>query len=106
MDAWKPSGLPFWMTSNAFFARAMARVVAGFLRDLVACGADALDAAAPLHIVELAAGSGQFAFTFLRSLHEFMAAVPGLRGLRVRYVMTDFAESNVIAWAHDRCAVR
>jgi SAM-dependent methyltransferase len=103
MDAWKPRGLPFWMTSNAFFARAMARVVAGFLRDLVAAGAAALDASAPVHVVELAAGSGQFAFAFLRALHELMPAIPGLRGLRVRYVMTDFAEGNVSAWrAHER----
>jgi hypothetical protein len=91
------------MTSNAFFARALARVVVGFLRDLVAPGAGALDAAAPVNIVELAAGSGQFAFAFLRSLHEHMEAVPGLRGLRVRYVMTDFAPGNVSAWrAHER----
>jgi len=102
--AWKPKGIPFWMTSNPYFARAMARVVLGFLRDLAAVrGAGAIDLSAPLNVVELAAGSGQFAFTFLRSLRELKDGVPGLDRLRVRYVMTDFAESNVSAWrAHER----
>lgn len=99
--AWKPRGIPFWMTSNPFFARAMARVVLGFLRDMAA--AAALDLRAPLDVLELAAGSGQFAFSFLRALRELKEAVPALAPLRVRYVMTDFADSNVSAWrAHER----
>jgi hypothetical protein len=89
------------MTSNPFFARAMARVVLGYLRDLTAAGG--FDASAPLNVVELAAGSGQFAFAFVRCLREIKAAVPALGGLRVRYVMTDFTEANVSAWrAHER----
>lgn len=95
-SAWKPKGIPFWMTSNRFFARAMARVVLGFLRDASAAGA--LDAGAPVDVLELAAGSGQFAFSFLRALRELKDAVPGLAPLRVRYVMTDLARSNVEAW--------
>jgi hypothetical protein len=103
-DAWKPKGVPFWMTSNAFFARAMARMVLAFLRDLVAgSGEDALHRAGPLNVLELAAGSGQFAFSFLRSLRKLKLGVPGLERVRVRYVMTDLAESNVDAWrSHER----
>lgn len=91
------------MSSNAYFARAMARVVLGFLRDLLAIGGGGIDTAAPLNVLELAAGSGQFAFAFLRALRDLKRAVPGLSGLRVRYVMTDLAGSNVDAWrAHER----
>ena len=99
--AWKPKGIPFWMTSNRHFARAMARVVLGFLRDAAAAGT--LDPEAPVNVLELAAGSGQFGFTFLSSLRELRQAVPGLASFRVRYVMTDLARSNVAAWrAHPR----
>jgi hypothetical protein len=94
--AWKPKGIPFWMTSNRHFARAMARVVLGFLRDAAAAGT--LDPAAPVNVLELAAGSGQFGFTFVSSLRELQHAVPGLEPFRVRYVMTDLAQSNVAAW--------
>ena len=102
-EAWKPKAVPFYITSNAFTARAYARTVAGFLRDLVA--AERVDRAAPVYLVELAAGSGQFACLFLRRLDELQAQVPGLAGLDLRYVMTDFAQSNVDAWeAHERLA--
>lgn len=92
------------MTSNAYFARAMARVVVAFLRDLLALsGEDALLEGGPLNVLELAAGSGQFAFSFLRSLHKLKRGVPGLERVRVRYVMSDLAERNVTAWrAHER----
>ena len=103
--AWKPKAVPFYITSNAFTARAYARTVAGFLRDLAAAGPGLFDPAAPVYIVELAAGSGQFACLFLRRLLELRDAIPALRGIDLRYVMTDFAPSSVDAWpAHERLA--
>lgn len=103
LQAWKPKAVPFYITSNSFTARAYARTVAGFLRDLVAHGR--IDRAAPVFLVELAAGSGQFAYLFVRRLLEIQQQVPALAGLDLRYVMTDFALSNVDAWeAHERLA--
>lgn len=103
LRAWRPKAVPFYITSNAFTARAYARTVIGFLRDLVAAGR--IDRGAPLYLVELAAGSGQFACLFLRRLTELQAEMPALAGLDLRYVMTDFAESNLAAWeAHARLA--
>jgi hypothetical protein len=105
LAAWKPKAVPFYITSNAFTARAYARTVAGFLRDLVAAGPPLFDPAAPVYVVELASGSGQFACLFLRRLLEIREAVPSLRALDIRYVMTDFARSSVDAWpAHERLA--
>src|SRR5262245_12392827 len=99
--AWTQREIPTWITSNAFFARAFAGVALGFLRDLAT--AAALDRAAPLNVVELASGSGQFAFLFLRRLLELRRALPALEGLKIRYVLTDFTESNVRAWqSHER----
>jgi tetratricopeptide (TPR) repeat protein len=101
LAAWKPKAVPFYITSNAFTARAYARTVAGFLCDLAASGR--VDPSVPVYLVELAAGSGQFAYLFLRRLAEIQEQVPALDGLDLRYVMTDFAESNVEAWqAHER----
>jgi tetratricopeptide (TPR) repeat protein len=103
LAAWKPKAVPFYITSNSFTARAYARTVIGFLRDLVAAGQ--VEADEPLYLVELAAGSGQFACLFLRRLLELKAETPALAGLRLRYVMTDFADSNLAAWAeHERLA--
>lgn len=103
LSAWKPKAVPFYITSNSFTARAYARTVTGFLRDLVAAGR--IDRSAPVYLVELAAGSGQFACLFLRRLAELRAQVPALAGLDLRYVMTDFAESNIGAWeGHERLA--
>lgn len=105
LAAWKPKAVPFYITSNAFTARAYARTVAGLLRDLAAAGPELFDRSAPVYLVELAAGSGQFACLFLRRLRELRDAIPALRGLDLRYVMTDFARTNVDAWpGHERLA--
>lgn len=103
LQAWKPKAVPFYITSNAFTARAYARTVTGFLRDLLAAGQ--IDRGAPVYLVELAAGSGQFACLFLRRLAELRSTIPALAGLDLRYVMTDFAESNIGTWeSHERLA--
>jgi tetratricopeptide (TPR) repeat protein len=101
LQAWKPKAVPFYITSNSFTARAYARTVTGYLRDLVTAGR--IDRSAPVYLVELAAGSGQFACLFLRRLGELARAIPSLAGLDLRYVMTDFAASNIDAWErHER----
>jgi hypothetical protein len=99
-QAWLGEKVPWFVTSNAFIAKAYARVVLGFLRDhLAGAGQGApLDSTSPLVIVELAAGSGHFAFLFLKKLAALMRALPSLAGLPLRYVMTDLAPSNLEAW--------
>lgn len=104
-QAWLVDQIPSYITSNAFIAKAYARVVLGFLRD--GAGAQTplgpLDPEAPLYVVELAAGSGQFAFLFLKKMLALRAELPALAALPFRYVMTDLVPSNVEAWrARDR----
>jgi hypothetical protein len=95
--AWKTGVVPYYPTSNPFFARCQARLAVAFLRDLAAAGA--LDLQQPVHLVELAAGAGQFAFHFVRRFAELQQKTPALQGLRLVYVMTDLADANLGSWA-------
>jgi hypothetical protein len=92
VDAWRTSTVPYHATNNAFLAGAYAEVILGFLRDCAAAGADPAE---PVHVVELGAGCGRFGFLLLRALEARLAREtrPGLPALR--YVMTDFAASNL-----------
>jgi len=99
--AWAPDAVPFYITSNAYIAAAYAGVVVGFLRDCVSALAPPLgpfDREAPAYVLELAAGSGQFAYLFLKKLLPALREVPALAGLRFRYVMSDLVPGNVEAW--------
>jgi hypothetical protein len=92
--AWKPNGVPFYITSNPHIARCYSRVFAGALRDLL----PVLQPGEPVYFVELAAGSGQFSYLHLKNLLRIKAALPELRDVPIRYVMTDFAQRNLDAW--------
>jgi hypothetical protein len=94
--AWTSGELPWYVTSNSFIARAYARMVVGWLRDLLATGG--IDRARPLYVLELAAGSGHFAFLFLKKLQAIREELPAVAAIDVRYVMTDLPEANVAAW--------
>lgn len=99
--AWAPDAVPFYITSNAYIAAAYARVVQGYLRDCVSAQAPPLgpfDREAPVYVLELAAGSGQFAYLFLKKLLPALREVPALAGVRFRYVMSDLVAGNVEAW--------
>ena len=73
--AWKPSGVPFYITSNPHIAQCYARVFSGALRDLVSV----IDPKEPVYIIELAAGSGQFSYLFLKSLLRMKAGAARAR---------------------------
>jgi hypothetical protein len=72
VEAWRQNIVPHYITSNPFIANAYAHLVFGFLRD---CQANALlpDPNQPLYIVELGAGSGRFAFRFLKQFQRLHA---------------------------------
>jgi hypothetical protein len=100
-EAWKPKGVPSYVTNNAFIARAYARLAVALMRDLARDGG--LDPAQPLHVIELGGGAGRFAYMFLRALEKERAALPALAALPVRYVLTDLVASNLErARAHER----
>lgn len=97
VSAWSEGHVPFYVTSNPFFADAYARAAAGFYRD--ACPEpDALaTAGGRLRVIEFGAGHGRFSYLFLTRLLELLAGSP-LRGLPLRYQMTDFSPATLAAW--------
>jgi hypothetical protein len=94
--AWSQGVVPEMITTNAVMGSAYARMVVAFLREWRAATSDPPDE--PVHIVELGAGSGRFAHHFLTKLTPRLAAVPELRGITVKHVMTDLPGGNVERW--------
>lgn len=94
--AWSRGRVPSYVTTNAFIARAAARVVGGFLDDAAAGRLGPVDEAAPLHVLELGAGSGRFAYGVLRGLEDRDASGRG-GGPAARYVISDFDPAPVQA---------
>jgi hypothetical protein len=100
-EAWKPKGVPSFVTNNAFIARAYARMAVALMRDLLRTGA--LDARQPMHVIELGGGAGRFAYLFLRALRQERSSLPELDAVPLRYVLTDLAEANLqSARGHER----
>lgn len=92
--AWSTGAVPHHITSSPFIADSYARVVFGFLRD---CHPAALDDTQPVNVVELGSGPGRFAYLFLKKFLGLLRD-SALKEVRVRYVMTDFAERNLEYW--------
>jgi tetratricopeptide (TPR) repeat protein len=92
--AWHSGAVPNYATCNAFIAQSYATVVMTYLRELARTGM--LVAGEPVYIVELASGVGAFAAYFLHKLGE-LKLESSLSDLDVRYVMTDFTQTNLQA---------
>jgi tetratricopeptide (TPR) repeat protein len=105
VNAWSDRIVPTHVTSNAFIAETYARVAARFIQDCLARpkgSAMAATADQPFYIVEMGSGSGYFGYLFLQKLIELddRLAFPLAR---VRYVLTDFTQSNVDFWRAHPC---
>ena len=85
-EAWRQGIVPHYITSSSFAARAYAQVVAGHQLDRALAGETA-----PLTIMELGGGSGQFTFHFLKHYGELIT--PLLPPLR--YLFTDVVQENL-----------
>ena len=99
VEAWNQGTVPHYMTSNPFIANAYGKVVFGFLRDWYSVNGDdsALDLSQPVYIIELGAGSGRFAYHFLKKFFAVFHHSP-LSAIPVKYVLTDFVERNLQFW--------
>src|SRR5262249_57066642 len=95
-QAWHSGAVPSYATCNAYIAQAYANVVIAYLRDAVAAGL--VDPAHPVHIVELAAGVGRFAYQVLKKVHALKVASP-LRALGGRDVRTDLTRAHRRPWS-------
>jgi Uncharacterized conserved protein len=90
LRAWNNDQVPQYITSNPMIATAYAEMIFGFLQDRS-------HEEGAVQIVELGAGAGRFAF---HVLHELCRLVDyaGIALPSFRYIMTDLALSNVVAW--------
>ena len=93
MKAWNNDQVPQYITSNPMIAAAYAEMIFGFLQDRAAQG----HTAEPVTIVELGAGAGRLAYHVLLELYK-LRDYAGIFLPPFRYVMTDLAMSNVLAW--------
>src|SRR5690242_8320545 len=66
IEAWSRSNVPQGITTSPNIAHAYAEIVGGFFADYQR----QLDPSEPIYIVELGAGSGRFAYRFLKALAE------------------------------------
>lgn len=95
LRAWRNDQVPQYITSNPMIGTAYAEMIFGFLQDRAGKGFHS----EPVYIVELGAGAGRLAYHVLhelRQLKEYAGA--GVTLPEIRYIMTDLAMSNVLAW--------
>jgi len=95
VGAWGSGPVPLYITSNPLIARAYARMILGYLRDLAASGD--VDRKAPVYVVELGAGCGRFSFYLRRALDQMLSRSV-FQDIRLVLIMTDFAEGNLDHW--------
>ncbi len=97
VEAWRQNTVPSYITTNPFIAHSYAKVALVFIEDVASPSGDH-----PIHIVELGAGSGRFAYHFLRAFFEEYGE-EAQRRQPVCYVMTDISEANIQFWeAHEQ----
>ena len=104
LKAWTEDGVPSYITSNPFIAEVYARIVAAFMGDCIghARGGRELSAESPLRIVELGAGTGKFAYLFLRKLTALLQE-EGIAPQAVRYRLTECSEDLLAFWRTNPC---
>lgn len=96
MQAWTEKGVPFYLTSNPHTAKEYVNIALGYIQDsLNIKGKTSIEPSEPLYIFDLGAGSGRFAFLFLKELTEALQVL-NLERLNFCYVITDFVEENLI----------
>lgn len=94
-EAWIKGIVPQYITTNPYIANVYAKTVFGYCRDYAA--REDIDKNSTIYIMELAAGVGRFTYTFLkRFLHIIKNS--SLKGLKFKYIVTDFAERNIEYW--------
>lgn len=101
---WRQGIVPHYITNSPFIASAFGKLIFGFLRDYHST-ADKhqhsdfhlLDKSQPVYIIELGAGSGRFAFHFLKKFLNLLSRSV-FKDTPFTYVLTDLAERNLDFW--------
>jgi len=97
LKAWTEDLVPSYITNNPFIAEIYAGIVAGFLDDCLRDGGSPISPENPLQILELGAGTGKFAYLFLRKFVPLLSQ-RNLAPQNVRYSITDCSEELLAYW--------
>lgn len=98
LKAWTEDNVPSYITSNPFIADVYAGIVVAFLDDCISNEpAPPLSPQNPLRILELGAGTGKFAYLFLRKLTALLQEKK-IQPEMVRYCMTDCSQELLATW--------
>ncbi len=93
VDAWA-NNVPHFITCNPFIAKAYAEMAIRFIQDW--CAQHPASNSEPFYFIELGAGTGKFGFYAIQALMELTTALK--LDIQIRYVITDFTESNLKFW--------
>jgi len=96
IDAWRLGDVPHYIASNPTVAHAFADLVLGLALDQLRLHGGEAEGQ-PIHICELGAGAGRFAFHFLTRLAELCTRAD-LPLTAFRYIMTDIVPANRSFW--------
>lgn len=97
-ESWSKGIVPFFITSNASIARSYAKILYGYLTDGLRPNATIpINPNEPFYIIELGTGCGKFSFFVLKEL-EKLSTTSDFPFHNLRYVMTDFTETNYGFW--------
>ncbi len=92
---WRDDVVPSSISCSPYMAHAYAKVLRGYVRDLVS--AETLAPEQPIYVIELGAGSGRLTHNLL---HQFLTiydgSAPGCHP--VKFVLTDFVPDTIAAW--------
>ena len=94
-EAWVKGIVPQYITTNPYIANLYAKTAFGYCRDFVASNNYKKDTT--IYLLELAAGVGRFTYTFLKRFQS-MLDKSSLKGLKFKYIVSDFAERNATYW--------
>jgi len=95
LQAWNSHGaIPHYVSSNPTVANSYAEIALGFFRDRRIIAPDNTD---PIYFLEVGAGSGRFAYHFIKQFTELYDTV-GATLPPFCYVMTDLSPNNVAYW--------
>lgn len=95
LSAWTEKGVPSYLTSHPLTAAAYAKIVVGYLKDCLAQSSSlSIKEDAPFYLFDLGAGSGRFAYLFLRELLPALKQTFRNR-IKICYVLTDVVADNL-----------
>jgi hypothetical protein len=93
INAWDQN-VPCFITSSVYMAECYADMILAFLRDYMPY----LNLDEPIYILEMATGTGRFSHLMLKELEKKLSYFEQCQKVSIKYIMTDFTDSNPIFW--------